>query len=42
MITAAGLPAAIIYIGIHTKYNFCVPLPGAKVGIEKDKRKKPE
>ncbi len=41
-VKAAGLPAAIIYIGIHTKYNFCVPLPGTKVGIEKDKRKKPE
>ena len=39
---AAGLPAAILFVGIHTKYTFRVPLPGTKVGITKCKRKKPE
>ena len=39
---AAGRPAAILYVGIHMKYNFCASLPGTKIGIEESKRKKPE
>ena len=41
-VKAAGLPAAILFVGIHTKYTFCVSLPGTKIGIEESKRKKPE
>ena len=31
----------MLFIGIHTKYNFRILLPGTKVGIERDKRKSP-
>jgi hypothetical protein len=41
-VKAAGLPAAIPFVGIHMKYTFCVSLPGTKIGIEESKRKKPE
>ena len=39
-VKATGLPAAILFVGIHTKYNFCVSFHGTKVGIEAIKRKK--
>ena len=41
-VKAAGLPAAILFVGIHSKYTFRVSLPGTKVEIERGKRKKPE
>ena len=39
---AVGRPAAIPFVRIHMKYNFCASLPGTKIGIEESKRKKSE